>query len=162
MEELSTDDYETPELAWNMLLSKIDDKNIRIYEPFYCNGLAKTLLNKHGFNNVIHEPSRCFFNNCPASQDYDVIFTNPPYSNLRQVFAKLRELDKPFAVLVPLLVLATQYFQNSVEDMSKLQIIIPKKRLGFIRAGIQIRRGNFDTVWLCYGLNLDFGFIDYH
>ena len=92
---------------------------------------------------------------------FNFIFTNPPYSNLRQVFAKLRELDKPFAVLVPLLVLATQYFQNSVEDMSKLQIIIPKKRLGFIRAGIQIRRGNFDTVWLCYGLNLDFGFIDY-
>ena len=51
---LKNDNYETPQLAFEMLLPYIDTSNI-IYEPFYCDGKAKEYLNNIGYKNVIHE-----------------------------------------------------------------------------------------------------------
>jgi len=46
---------------------------------------------KEGQNFFIYEPS----------DDYDVIISNPPYSKKDKVIARLYELGKPFAMLLP-------------------------------------------------------------
>ena len=147
------DDYETPCEAWKILLDRIEDKTLRIYEPFYCSGRSKRIVEGHGFPHVIHE-QRCFFNNPPNPNEYDIILSNPPYSNLPKIFCVLKELDKPWAMLIHLVSISNQYFQNAIRDSSKLQLIIPKKRIHFIREGEGTKRCNFDTAWVCYGLNL--------
>jgi hypothetical protein len=145
-----SDEYETPEGAWGMILKHIPDKRTRIYEPFYCTGRARVSIQAHGFSNVIHE-RRDFFSERLALSEYDVIVTNPPYSKLAPIFKVLKEINKPFAMLVPLSCIATQYFQKSVESF---QLVIPKKRMDFIKDGTQLNRCNFETVWVCSGLDL--------
>ena len=75
--------------------------------------------------NVIHEEID-FFENDKG----DIIVSNPPFSKKKEVFTRLKELNKPFIMICPSSMLNTQYIRklfSKTED--KLQIIIPKKRI---------------------------------
>lgn len=54
--------------------------------------------------------------------NYDVIVSNPPFSIKDQILKRLYELDKPFAVLLPLNSLQGknryQYFKNGIQLLS--------------------------------------------
>jgi len=147
------DNYETPQLAFEMLLPYIDTSNI-IYDPFYCNGLAKEYLNNIGYKNVIHNDEDFYIN--WSKYEFDIIITNPPYSNKVQVFKELYEIDKPFSVLVPVSTISKLFLKKIFgKDLDKIQLIIPPRRIHFIKNGVQSNRNWFDTVFLCYKLNLE-------
>ena len=55
---------------------------------------------------VIHEDTDFFTN----TYDFDYICTNPPFSKLKQIFAELKAIGKPFVVLCPCTTLTTKYF----------------------------------------------------
>lgn len=61
--------------------------------------------------------------------EYDVIVSNPPFSMKDQVLKRLYELNKPFAILLPLNSLQGQtrykYFKNGI------QILSFDKRVGY-------------------------------
>ena len=61
-----------------------------------------------------------FFEYEPPS--WDIIVTNPPYSIKDQILARLYELDKPFAVLLPLASLQGktrfEYFQKGIQILA--------------------------------------------
>ena len=147
------DDYETPKEAFEMLLPYIDTKLI-VYEPFYCEGKAKEFLNNIGYKNVIHENEDFYVN--WKHYKFDVIITNPPYSCKVQVFKELYKIGKPFCVLVPVSTISKLFLKKIFgKDIDKIQLIIPNKRIHFIKNGEQTSRNWFDTVFLCYKLNLD-------
>ena len=87
----------------------------------------------------------------------EVIVTNPPFSLVKKIMSRLLELDKPFIILMPSSKINTQYmriFKN------KLQIIIPPKRIHFIKINengerIQTKGCHFDCFYYCYKIGLE-------
>ena len=145
------DDYTTPKDAFEMLLPYIDTSNI-IYEPFYCEGLSAQYLTELGYN-VIHK-NEDFYENW-SKYDFDIIITNPPYSSKVKVFKELYKIDKPFAVLVPVSTI-TKLFLKQIfnQHLDKIGMIVPPKRIHFIKGGVQSKRNWFDVVWITYKIDL--------
>lgn len=56
----------------------------------------------------------------------DIIVTNPPFSKLESIFFRLRDLDKPFVLIIPPSKIYNQYLRRCyVGVMDRLQLIIP-------------------------------------
>ena len=84
------DDYETTESIWECIIPFVSFDKI-IYEPFYCSGRSKEILNGLGYDNVIHEDEDFFINH--QRHTYDIVISNPPFSKKKKVFDMLREID---------------------------------------------------------------------
>jgi len=150
---LKHDDYMTPKYAWNDIKEYIPKK--KIWEAFYGDGKSGTYLKELGFD-VIHEPIDFF-----EEDRGEVVVTNPPFSKSAEVLARLKDLNKPFIILLPSSKINTQYtrklFMNT-ED--KLQLIIPRKRIHFekkIEGKVPENwknACNFDCFYYCWKINL--------
>ena len=81
--------------------------------------------------------------------------TNPPFSELPRVLARLRELGKPVVVIMPCSTLTTRYFRDLFRD---IQVIVPRKRIQFRKLvdGVEVPSGRCRFVWLnfCWRLGL--------
>ena len=64
------------------LLGKGDNKELRLYDPYYCNGSVKNHLNRIGYPTVYNEKEDCYkvWASDSSYPDFDVLITNPPYS----------------------------------------------------------------------------------
>ena len=140
------DDYMTPKTAWEAIIEYIPEHS-EIWEAFYGDGESGNHLTELGFN-TIHEPID-FFDNDRG----EMIVSNPPFSIVKDIIPRLVELDKPFILLMPVSKIATQYFRPF---KNKIQIIIPEKRIQFIKNGDDMA-GNcsFDCFYYCYKIGLD-------
>ena len=76
---------------------------------------------------------------------------HPPYSCKRKVFERLQELNKPFIMLLPVSTITKQYYQEYFAD--KCGVIIPKKRIHFVKNGEQTQRSWFDVLYICYKID---------
>ena len=148
---LKHDDYMTPKHAWEDIKEYIP-KN-KIWEAFYGDGTSGNYLTELGFD-VIHEPLD-FFTEPP--EEYETIVSNPPFSKSKEVLSRLKELDKPFILILPTQKLNTCYMRDSFMD--KLQIIIPRKRINFLKLidGQPVEgyknQCSFDCYYYCYKMN---------
>jgi hypothetical protein len=146
------DDYMTPKSAWESIKHIIPQDKV-IWEAFYGDGKSGKYLQELGFN-VIHEPIDFFENN-----KGDMIVSNPPFSMMKSIFPRLAELDKPFILILPASKICTQYVRQYFKD-KELQIIIPRKRIQFIKLvdGKEPENFksdcNFDCFYYCYKINL--------
>ena len=122
---LKHDDYMTPKYAWENIKQFIPKDKI-IWEPFYGDGKSGEYLTELGFN-VIHNENDFFENN-----EGEIIITNPPFSQSKEVLTRLKELNKPFILILPSSKINTQYVRNLYKDEG-LQIIIPRKRIHFTK-----------------------------
>ena len=143
------DDYMTPKSAWEAIEQFIP-KDKLIWEPFYGDGKSGTHLQELGFD-VIHNENDFFEND-----EGEIIVSNPPFSTCKQIMARLKLLDKPFILILPSSKINTQYFRESFKNTSsQLQIIIPRKRIQFIKNGNDLQnKCNFDCFYYCYKMNL--------
>jgi hypothetical protein len=141
MDNYDKDNYETPDSALDLILEKID-KSLVIWEPFYCTGRSGEYMRSKGYT-VIHE-NKDFFTYEPDS--YDIIVTNPPYSKRAPIFERLKYLNKPFSVLVPISTICNQYF--TCHEFGMPSFIIPKKRVQFLNNGALRKKVSFDAVWV--------------
>jgi len=145
------DDYMTPKYAWENIKKYIPKDKI-IWEAFYGNGKSGEYLKELGFK-VIHKEIDFF-----KSNEGDIIVSNPPFSKSEEVMIRLKELDKPFIIIMPSSKINTQYCQNIFKN--QLQIIIPKKRIHFEKLinGQTVDNWrnacNFDCFYYCYKMNL--------
>ena len=140
------DDYMTPKYVWENIIEYIP-KNKVIWEAFYGDGKSGDYLKELGLN-VIHEQIDFFKEN-----KGDIIISNPPFSLSKQIMERLLELDKPFILIFPSSKINTQYFRKWKDK--KLQIIIPRKRIQFIKNGNELNnKCNFDCFYYCYKINL--------
>ena len=123
------DDWNTPNWVWDCLNEYIPKDKI-IWEAFYGNGNSGEYLKKLN-NNVIHQDID-FFKNYD-NLIYDIICSNPPFTLKKKILQKLKELEKPFMLLVPLDTIDRQYFQKIFSnDLDKLTLFFLPKRIDFI------------------------------
>ena len=145
------DDYMTPKYVWENIQQFIPKDKI-IWEPFFGDGTSGEHLRELGFE-VIHKPIDFFQHNVG-----DIIVSNPPFSQSKNVLSRLRELDKPFILILPSSKINTSYIRENYKD-DGLQIIIPRKRIQFIKMvngeiTEQKNSCNFDCLYFCYRMNL--------
>lgn len=147
------DDYMTPKYAWENISHLIPSDKI-IWEAFYGDGESGKYLTELGFN-VIHKPIDFF-----KSNEGDIIVSNPPFSQSKEIMKRLKELDKPFIIILPSSKINTQYVRENYKN-SNLQIIIPRKRIHFNKLiEGETPEGwrnacNFDCFYYCYKMNFD-------
>jgi len=152
------DDYMTPKYAWENIKEFIP-KDKTIWEAFYGDGNSGKYLKELGFN-VIHEEID-FFTKEP--KQWDIIISNPPFSKTKEIITRLKEFDKPFILIMPSSKINTQYVRNNFKNNNDLQIIIPRKRIHFIKLvnGKEPEKWknacNFDCFYYCYKMNLPNG-----
>ena len=144
------DNYMTYKSTWNDILKYIPKDKI-IYEPFYGDGKSGEYLRELGCKNVIHEDIDFFKNNF----NYDLIISNPPFSKKKEILKKLYDIDKPFIILAPCMLLSYKYFQDNFKN--KIQIIIPSKRISFKHICWRDNKKYsppFSTFYFCYKMKL--------
>jgi len=141
------DDYMTPKHAWSDIKEFIP-KDKEIWECFYGDGKSGEYLRELGFK-VIHEEIDFYENN-----KGDILVSNPPFSDCKNIIPRLKELNKPFIMIMPSSKINTSYFRKSFCNDNDLQIIIPRKRIAFMKEGKMTKSCNFDCFYYCYKLNL--------
>jgi hypothetical protein len=147
------DDYMTPKYAWENIKQYIPKDKV-IWEAFYGDGNSGKYLQELGFN-VIHKDIDFFENN-----EGDIIVSNPPFSKSKEVIKRLKELDKPFIVIFPSQKINTSYMRNAFKGDERLQIIIPRKRIHFLKVvdGKPVPNWknacSFDCFYYCWKMNL--------
>lgn len=147
------DDYMTPKSAWENIQHLIPKDKV-IWEAFYGDGKSGNHLKELGFN-VIHEPIDFFENDLG-----DIIVSNPPFSLSKQVIKRLKQLEKPFIIIMPSSKINTSYFRENFMNKG-LQIVIPRKRIHFEKL-VEGERPknwknacNFDCFYYCYKMGFD-------
>jgi hypothetical protein len=146
------DDYMTPFSVWEDIKDYIP-KNKTVWEPFFGDGNSGKYLENLGFK-VIHKDEDFFENN-----KGDIIVSNPPFSLTKEILKKLKEIDKPFILILPVSKITTSYMKDLFKD--NIQIIIPKKRIHFKKLinGQEPKNYksscNFDCFYYCYNIGLD-------
>ena len=148
------DDWMTPLSAWKNIQQYIPRDKV-LWEAFYGDGKSGTHLAKLKFN-VIHEDIDLFEND-----KGDIVVSNPPFSKIPEVLARLKEMDKPFILIMPSSKINTQYFRKLFCDTEDpIQIIIPRKRIQFLKMvdGVvdedQKQACNFDCFYYCWKLGM--------
>jgi len=142
------DDYMTPFTAWANIIEYIPKDKV-IWEAFYGDGESGEHLTKLGFE-TIHEEIDFFENN-----EGEIVVSNPPFTKKKEVMERLKELDKPFILLMPQNTLNNNYVRDLYKN--ELQIIVPRKRIQFIKNGEDghPKKCNFDCFYYCYKIALD-------
>ena len=145
------DQYFTSFETWR-LIEQFIPRNITIWESFFSkNSKSAQYLRELGYD-VISEDVDFYKHDLG-----NIIVTNPPFSDLKNVIKRLFILQKPFILIVPISKICCKYmkvFKN------KIQIIIPSKRINFIKCDLngdiidQPNTCNFDSIYLCYKMNL--------
>ena len=124
------DEYYTPRILVELIVPYVKP-NSTVWCPFDTkNSEFVTCFTEHGFN-VIHShiwEGKSFFSYEP--EEYDYIISNPPFSQKLEVFNRLYELGKPFAMICGLTILNYQVIGEFFLD-KHLQLLIPDKKVSF-------------------------------
>lgn len=151
---MGNDNYMTPFSAWEAIDVYLP-KDKLIWEPFYGNGDSGKNLAKLGCE-VIHKPVDFFDSNLG-----DVIVSNPPFSNVAKVLKRLKEIGKPFILIMSQQKLNTGYFKELFGNDAELTILIPPKRIHFIPYvngkvdSTRSSRCSFDCFYYCWKMGID-------
>jgi len=145
IEYINDDDYMTPKQVWDNIKQYIPQDKV-IWEAFYGDGKSGEYLQELGFN-VIHEPIDFFTENRG-----DIIVSNPPFSKKIKILERLKQLDKPFILLLPERVLSTKTLNKLFGN--EIQLIIPNGRINYIKNGILTKGVCFSSFYYCYKMNL--------
>lgn len=117
-----SDNYATDKIGWEIIKDYIP-KDKQIWAPFYCDGKQKDYFKELGFD-IIHLDEDFFQNN-----KGDIVIDNPPFSKMRLICERLKELNKPFILMAFSKVLLMKWFQRLFKN--ELQVIIPFTRPTF-------------------------------
>ena len=154
------DSYMTPRYAWANIKKYITPyKDSVVWEAFYGDGKSEEYLRELGMKNVIHKPypEYDFFKYQP---DFDIVISNIPFSQSKEVLTRLKKIDKPFCIIMPVGKMNTQYFRKLFSDSEDpIQIIVPPKRIHFkklVNGKISDEKSSccFDCFYYCYKMNL--------
>ena len=149
------DDYMTPVYAWDNIKHLIPRDKV-IWEAFFGDGTSGNYLREMGFRVIDGEYD--FFEN-----DFgEIIVSNPPFSKTKDVMLRLKELDKPFILIMPSSKINTSYFRKfQMNNENPIQLIIPRKRIHFLKLvdGERVEGWknacNFDCFYYCWKMNFD-------
>lgn len=139
------DEYYTPKILVEPILKYIKS-NSTIWCPFDTKESEFVLeLQKQG-HKVIYSHiwlGQDFFEYEPK-EEYDYIISNPPFTRKLEVFRRLYELGKPFAMVMGLPILNYQEIGNFFLDKD-LQLLIVDKKVSF-----DGNTASFNNSYFCY------------
>lgn len=150
-----SDHYSTPLDAYKMI-QKYIPPNIRIYDPFYCDGSCETNL-KEVFPTckIIHEDKDAF----SWMPEFDLIISNPPYSDKKRCLEWLISLDKPFCCFLPGTYMMTKEF-SKLPRFENFQFVFTNKRIICVpRNDVNISKKStpfYSLIWYCYKMKLPY------
>lgn len=146
------DEYNTPKELWENIKAYLPKNDTIVWEPFYSNGHSGNILSDIGCT-VIQSNTDFFDANNRILDTVDVIVSNIPFSKKKEVLRRLKELDKPFIIIMPASTIFTQYLSETFGN--NIQIIVPQKRMHFEKDGVLMKRTSFDSCYYCYKMNLE-------
>lgn len=165
-ETIQIDHCETPREAYAdivPILKRLTPKNaeLRVYDPFFCDGAVKRHLESLGFADVYNEREDFWQvaaeNRMPP---FDVLVTNPPFSgdNIEKLINICLKLDKPFFMLVPNWMYTKDWFVSSGAQAREPLLVVPQKRYEFhspvhlrtVASKAQLSTSPFVTIWFCF------------
>lgn len=130
------DEYFTPRHEWRNI-QKYIPKNKKIWEPFTNVQLPNSLnsskyLKEMGFDVIVRPYNpKTGCNDFFKSNHGDIVVSNPPFSLKKEVLQRLKRMNKPFILILPLATMNTGYFREMFMNDKNLGIIVPKKRIDF-------------------------------
>ncbi len=101
------------------------------------------VINSHisyGQNFYTYEPS-----------EWDIIVSNPPYTNKRKIFERALSFNKPFALLMSNTWLNDSAPKQLFKD-KQLQLLMFDKRIKYINDGVVNNKITFSSSDYCYNL----------
>lgn len=146
------DEFYTPEYAILPIIKYIP-KNSTIWCPFDTdNSLFVKLFKQNGFEvmNTHLENGQDFFKIDAPNCDY--IISNPPYSLKTEVFEKLFEIGKPFAMLVGVVGLFESQKRFNMFKNNQFEIMYFNKRVSYFKSYDEEKTSlnpPFSSVYLC-------------
>ena len=148
-----SDEYFTPSEAVKPLLRYIPSDKV-IWCPFdkATSSYVRTFEENgyHVLHSHIDEDKNFFF--YEPQEHYDLIVSNPPFSVKDDVLRRLTELNKPYAMLLPL---PTLQGQKRFDDLVGSEALIFDKRINFFidEAQTQMAKGvAFASIYICKGI----------
>eukprot|EP01038_Epipyxis_sp_PR26KG_P005923 gene5923-8170_t len=131
--QVDDDDHcETPIEAYQDIIPILDNlinhlgynsrEELKIYDPFYCEGQVITRLSSLGFTNVYNRKEDFYLiqqsNQIPI---YDVLLTNPPYSSdhMEKLLTMCVNSNKPWLLLLPNYVYTKDYYNKISQNSNK-------------------------------------------
>jgi hypothetical protein len=149
------DEFYTPNYAIEPLLKHLKS-NSKIWCPFDTNesNFVK-LLKKEGHNvsnSHISEGLDFFDADKEKCKSFDYIISNPPYSIKAEVFQKLFELERPFAMLVGVVGLFESKKRFEMFRDNKIEVMYFDKRISYFKSYDDQKPSlnpPFSSVFLC-------------
>ena len=141
------DEYYTPPILVKPIIKYLKP-NSTIWCPFDTENSEFVILLKEAGHKVIYSHiayDQDFFNYEP-DEDYDYIISNPPFTRKLDVFKRLYELKKPFAMVCGLPILNYQEIGNFFLDKD-LQLLIVDKKVSF-----DGHTASFNNSYFCNGI----------
>ena len=144
-----SDNYITNKEEWFRIKEYIPKDKV-IWSPFYCDGKQKEYFKDMGFD-IIHE-DKDFFSYTP---EYDIMIDNPPFSKKKEILTRIKEIDKPFILIIPSVMLCYKYFQDYFKN--DLQMIVTYNRIKFrhINSTNKNYTPPYASFYFCYKMNLE-------
>uniref|UniRef100_A0A6U5M4J8 Uncharacterized protein n=1 Tax=Calcidiscus leptoporus TaxID=127549 RepID=A0A6U5M4J8_9EUKA len=109
----------------------IDTTELRIYDPYYCNGAVERHLLVLGFP-CVHNVNEDFYatQRTHSLPQFDLLLTNPPYSGSHpeRLLEFCSASSKPWLLLMPNWVFARAYYSESLPALKPAFYIVPRKR----------------------------------
>ena len=132
------------------IVSELAPKKWLIFECAWGKGNLFRFLKEEGFKVIGSDKEFDFLKN---NRECDCIVTNPPYSKKDAFIERCYQLNKPFALLMPLTALEGKK-RGALYKRYGIQMIIPNKRINFETPSGKGSGAWFQTAWFCYKLNL--------
>lgn len=135
------------------LNSRFENKKITIWCPFDKEDSEFVKVFRENNFKVIasHIGNGQDFYRYEPKEQYDVIISNPPFTNKRGIFERVLSFNKPFALLFSLVWLndaaPKQIFMSANK---KMQILMFDKRMCFKNNGKIEKTPSFSSGYLCY------------
>jgi len=151
-------------------------RDVRIYDPYYCNGSVVKHLNQLGFPNVHNRLEDCYdvWQNSTRYPDFDVLVTNPPYSShhMEELIRHLTSTNsknkkalsifpsnRPWMLLLPQWVHKKDYYLEATKDIHPFYLV-PHKRYVYVppasfrerkRSDTHKKSSPFVSMWYIWG-----------
>lgn len=140
------DEFYTPREAVYPLLKYLDKSKIYWECTDFGDSNIRKGLVENGYKVVVTRKEEFdFLKNDPLFK-FDAIVTNPPYSLKDKFLKRCYELDKPFALLLPLTALEGKE-RGKLYKEKGIELIILNKRINFMKEKKNVW---FNTSWFCY------------
>ena len=142
-----------PHLKCNPNTFDISPEQITVWCPFDTKNSEFVLcLQEAGFNVIYSHlwAGQDFFEYEP-DEEYDYIISNPPFTKKLEVFERLYELEKPFAMVMGLPILNYQevgaFFVDKQKQGKELQLLIVDKKVSF-----DGNTASFNNSYFCWNM----------